>query len=118
MIDNKKKWSESPLNERDIELIDSAQLSHLERHHLRLLAHCLECFKTMAKGSASGPLPEEKDRMTWCLAQPSLANEEAFISVLLEQFAVAARQLERVAVICKKSPLELTLVDLIDNPFH
>ena len=114
MTDN-NKWSQSPLIPKDIQLIEDAQLSNLERHHLRLLAHCLESFKRMANGSPSGPLPDERARLQWCLDQPALANEEAFISLLLEQFAVAARQLENLAANCKTSPLELTVIDLIEE---
>ena len=113
MADNNRSFSHSPLSFEDVERIESTGLSSLERHHLRLLAHCLECFKKMAGGASSGSLPQEQDRLKWCLDQPNLVNDQAFISVLLEQFAAAGSQLEKVATLIEISPLELTLDDLL-----
>ncbi len=112
-MDKQQSFPQSPLCMEDIERIEGTGLSILERHHLRLLAHCLECFKEMANESSLGSLPQEKDRLRWCLEQPSLENDQAFISLLLEQFAVAGRQLEKVAALIEIPPLELTLEDLI-----
>ena len=110
---DQEDFNDSPLRLEEIQKIDATGLSSIERHHLRLLAHCLCCFKSIANGSSLGPLPQEEDRLKWLLAQPALANEEAFASLLLEQFVVAGCQLERLADECKITPLELTLEDLI-----
>ena len=44
-----------------------------------------------------------------------IAHEKAFIFVLLEQFAGAAHQLEKLAEENQISPLELTLDELINS---
>ena len=111
---NKAALSSNPINPKELERIDSSGLPTLERHYLRLMAHCLSCFKQMANGACSGPLPTEQKRMEWFLKQPSLENEEAFRSILLEQFAAAGRYLEQQANTMKTSPLALTLDDLIE----
>ncbi len=103
----------SPLSKADIELIESTNLSSIDKHHLRILAHCLECFKVMGNESTSF-LPKEKQRLDWFVSQPALENQTAFISVLYEQFAVAADQLESMAADLNIGPLELTLQHLID----
>ena len=72
----------------------------------------------MAEDSSIGPLPHEDRRLEWFTSQPSLGDEKAFVSVLLEQVAVAASQLERIALGCGISPLELTLEDLIASRLH
>ena len=110
-----RNFAHSPLSLADLERIESTSLSSLERHHLRLIAHCLECFKAMGQASTTGSLPTEKERFAWCMAQPSLASDRAFVSVLLEQFAVACRYLEKVAEKFNLTPLELTLDHLIDS---
>ena len=106
--------ADSPLTLDEIQKIDATGLPSIDRHYLRLLAHCLACFKEMASGSSTGEFPIEKDRLKWLLEQPALTNERAFVFVLLEQFAGAAYQLERLAEEYKKSPLELTLDELIN----
>ncbi len=109
--DSNFRAPQSPLTLHDIQLIEATDLSSLERHHLRLLAHCLVCFQTMAQGSSD--LPGEKIWLQWCLDQPGLSSEKRFISVLLEQFAAAARQLEEIALNFNIPPMELTLEHLI-----
>ncbi len=103
----------SPLNLSDIQRIEDTKLSNIQRHHLRLLAHCLACFKEMSVDCYVGPFPQETHRLQWCLQQPTLTNDKTFIALLLEQFASAARQLEDLATELGVTPLELTLEDLI-----
>ena len=106
--------SYSPLNLSEIERIDSINLSNIDRHHLRLLAHCLASFKEIADDASTGHLPSEQDCLQWLVSQPALAKDKAFIRVLLEQFVVAAIQLDKIADECGISPLELTVNELID----
>ena len=103
----------SPLTEKDIELIDSTGLPNLERHQLRLLAHCLACFKLMNNGSTLGAFPKEQDRLMWCLSQPYLIKDKSFIPIFLEQLSAVASYLEAVANNLNITPLELTLNELI-----
>ncbi len=104
----------SPLSIEDIQKIDSTKLSKFERHHLRVIAHCLAVFKSMdGNPSEFGALPSPAVRLQWCLNQPDLAESNDFINVLLEQFELAAIQLNKIAEDCGISPLELTLNDLI-----
>ena len=84
---------EGPLSREVIERIDATQLPQLERHHLRLLAHCLACFKTMQPKPSDGSLPRETSRRHWCLEQPRIAEDPEFLDRLLEQLDVAAAAL-------------------------
>ena len=110
-IENKN----SPLSRSDLELIEATLLSSQERHFLRVLAHCLACFKSMGSNTSLGPLPKENIRLQWCLNQPKLANEKSFIPILLDQFNSAGRQLEKLASVLGITPLELTTQDLINS---
>ncbi len=106
-------FDNSLLSRKDFEKIENTELPLVERHYLKILAHCLACFKNMKKEMVSGSFPDESIRFQWCFNQPSLKNEPDFINVLLKQFSVAATQLETFAGNCGLTPLELTVDDLI-----
>ncbi len=115
MVNKKNGRDDSPLSIEEINRIDSTGLSSIDRHHLRLIAHSLACFKLISHGPNSGPLPKENERLKWLLAQPSLNNEKIFVNNLLDQLASAALQLETIADQFNISPLELTLEELIKS---
>ena len=107
-------FENSPLNKDDINLIGSTRLSVSEKHHLRMLLHCLECFKSMSKGNEEGLIPGKEVWLEWCLKNPIMFKDDEFVQVLFEQFSGAAIQLERLSNVVKVAPLALTLTDLID----
>ena len=110
-VDN---FGNSPLSKDDINLIGSTNLSVSEKHHLRMLLHCLECFKSMSKGNEKGLIPEKEVWLEWCLKNPIMLKDDEFVQVLFEQFSGAAIQLQKLSNAIKIAPLDLTLRDLID----
>ena len=92
--------------------IDATLLPQLDRHHLRLLAHCLASFRMMVP-DLDGALPNAALRRQWCEQQPVVADDPQFLILLLNQLNNAADQLEEMADDCSKAPLELSLDDLI-----
>tara|TARA_Y100001968_G_scaffold229892_1_gene212729 strand:+ start:145 stop:507 length:363 start_codon:yes stop_codon:yes gene_type:complete len=107
-------FENSPLSKEDINLIGSTNLSVSEKHHLRMLLHCLECFKSMSKGNnEEGFIPGKEVWLEWCLKNPIMFSDDEFVQVLFEQFSGAAIQLKRLSTILKVAPLDLTLRDLI-----
>ena len=96
-----------------IERIDSTLLPRLDRHHLRVLSHCLDSFQAMAAPGSIGKIPDEDQRRRWCQQQPVVADDPAFLNTLLLQFNAAADQLDQLALELGKPPLALTLDDLI-----
>ncbi len=103
----------NPLTVIDLQKIDEVGLSNHDKHYIRLMAHCLGCFKAMLVDSTTGALPDPAVRAQWLLSQGKDLADESFLNVLLEQFVSAAIQLEHMADHFQKSPLELTLDDLI-----
>ncbi len=101
------------LSLEDIELIELTKLSSLDKHYLRLLGHCLACFKEMASGLRRGPLPTDEHRLAWFLKQADFKKDDPFLVVLLEQFVSAANQLNLIAEHYQITPLELSLANLI-----
>ncbi len=107
-------FKNSPLSNDDINLIGSVNLSIIEKHHLRMLAHCLECFKSMSNGNEEGRIPRKEVWIEWCLKNPIMLKDDDFVQVLFDQFSGAVIQLEKLATTLKVAPLDLTLQDLID----
>ena len=110
-IDN---FSNSPLSDEEINLIGSVNLSLVEKHHLRMLAHCLECFKSMIKENEDRSIPSKEVWLEWCLKNPVMFKDDEFVQILFEQFSGAAIQLEQLAISLKVAPLDLTIKDLIE----
>ena len=102
------------INADAIARIDSTLLPQLDRHHLRLLFHCLDSFLDMGPNSGKR-LPDSTLRREWCERQPGVAGDPSFVEELLRQFDAAAEQLEDLADRRNKPPLELTLDDLIED---
>ncbi len=110
-VDNSQN---SPLSKEDIDLIALTDLSVSEKHHLRMLAHCLECFKSMRGDNPRGLLPLKEEWLEWCLKNPIMLKDDEFVQVMFEQFSGAAIQLEKLSNDLKVAPLDLTLRDLIE----
>ena len=104
----------SPLSKEDINLIALTNLSVTQKHHLRMLAHCLQCFKSMSKNNTKGLIPVKEEWLDWCLKNPTMLKDDDFVQVMFEQFSGAAIQLERLSNDLKVAPLDLTLNNLID----
>ena len=107
-------FENSPLTKDDINLIGSTNLSASAKHHLRMLAHCLQCFKSMSKKNPGGLIPEKEEWLEWCLENPLMLQDDEFVQVMFEQFSGAAIQLERLSNDLKVAPLDLTLSNLIE----
>ena len=76
----------NPLTELDIQKIENGGLSNHDKHYIRLMAHCLGCFKSMLVDSTIGALPSPGVRSQWLLSQGKDLVDESFLNVLLEQF--------------------------------
>ena len=74
----------SPLSKEAIDLIGLTNLSVSEKHHLRMLAHCLQCFKSMSKQNQKGLIPEKEEWLEWCLKNPIMLEDDEFVQVIFE----------------------------------
>ena len=106
---------EGPLTREDAERIEATLLPTLDRHHLRLQAHCLATLKSIAAPRSEGPLPSVEQIQAWCREQPALRDDAVFQDELLKQFQVISDQLNSLADACGHPPLDLTLDALIAN---
>lgn len=75
-----------PLSRADAERIEATLLPNLDRHHLRLLAHCLRSFQAIADPRQSGPLPDRRTLEQWLLQQPQFLDEPSSATYFSNNF--------------------------------
>ena len=75
-MSNQTNWLSSPLSDEVVKNIDQLNLSIIQKHHVRLLAHCLEIFKEIAQDETSLFEEEELLREWCCLLYTSDAADE------------------------------------------
>ena len=102
----------SPLSDEIVKNIDRLNLPIIKKHHVRLLAHCLEIFKEIAKDEKS-LLVEDKLLKKWCEKQSQKFNDKNFNQLFYEQMYSAAKKLNSFSQRIEKSFQELDLEDLI-----
>ena len=101
----------SPLSDEIVKNIDQLNLPIIKKHHVRLLAHCLEIFKEIGKDEKS--LLEEEILKEWCEKQSKKFNDKNFNKLFYEQMFSAAKKLNFFSKSIKKNFKELNIEDLI-----
>ena len=102
----------SPINDEIIKNIDQLKLPVIQRHHLRLLAHCLEILKDISKEESS-LFKEDELLRQWCERQSQHFNDEKFNELFYEQMSSAAKKLNSFSEKQEKNFKELNFEDLI-----
>ena len=102
----------SPLSNEIVKNIDQLNLSIIQKHHIRLLAHCLEIFKEIAKDDITS-FQEDELLREWCEKQSQKFNDNNFNQLFYEQMASAAKKLNSFSERIEKKFKELDLDDLI-----
>ena len=111
-MSNQANSFSSPLSNEIIKSIDELNLSIIQKHHVRILAHCLEIFKDIAKDDTS--LFEEDDLLReWCETEAQKFNDENFQQLFYEQMSSAAKKLNSLSQSVEKNFKELDVQDLI-----
>ena len=111
-MSNQTNWLSSPLSDEVVKNIDQLNLSIIQKHHIRLLAHCLEIFKEISKKNAS-VFEEDELLREWCEKQSQQFNDEYFNQIFYEQMSSAAKKLNSFSLSMKKKFKDLNLEDLI-----
>ena len=111
-MSNQANSLSSPLSDEIIKNIDKLNLPTFQKHHIRILAHCLEIFKQIAKDEMS--LFEEDELLReWCEKQSQKFNDKNFNQLFYEQMSSATKKLRSFSQRIKKNFKELDLEDLI-----
>ena len=111
-MSNKTNSFPSPLSDEIAKNIDQLNLSIIKKHHVRLLAHCLEIFKEISKEDSS-VFEEDELLREWCEKQSQQFNDKNFNQIFYEQMSSAAKKLNSFSLSLKKTFKDLNLDDLI-----
>ena len=94
-----------------IQTIDQLNLPIIQKHHIRLLAHCLEIFKEISKDDIS--LFNDDILREWCEKQSQKFNDNNFSELFYKQMSSAAEKLNVFSQRQGKILKDLELEDLI-----
>ena len=111
-MSNQTNSLSSPISEEFAKNIDRLDLSIIQKHHIRLLAHCLEIFKEIAKDEVS-QFEEDELLREWCEKQSNQFNDTNFNYLFYEQMSSAAKKLNLFSQSIEKKLKDLDLEDLI-----
>ena len=102
----------SPLSDEIVKNIDQLNLPIIKKHHVRLLAHCLEIFKEIGKDEKSF-FEEDELLKKWCEKKSHKFNDKNFTQLFYEQMSSAAKKINFFSKSIDKNFKELNLEDLI-----
>jgi len=102
----------NPLNIQTIKEIDNLDLSIMQKHHLRILAHCLQVFKIINLDNSfenqnKNPLRE------WCNNQSKKFDDKKFSDLFYEQLESTAKKLSTFSKKIGKNIEDLEIDDLV-----
>ena len=111
-MSNQSNSLSTPLSDETISNIAQLNLPITQKHHIRLLAHCLAIFKEISKNET--PTFNDEDLLRdWCVSQSQKFNDENFNELFYEQMSSAAKKLNSFSQSIDKNFNELNLEDLI-----
>ena len=111
-MSNQSNSFSTPLSDEIIQNIDQLNLPIIQKHHVRLLAHCLEIFKEISKDDTPMFI-EDKLLRDWCVKQSQKFNDKNFNELFYKQMSSAAKKLNLFSKSIDKSFKDLDLQDLI-----
>ena len=102
----------NPLNIQTIQEIDNLDLSIMQKHHLRILAHCLQIFKIITEDNSS-ELRDKNPLREWCDNQSKKFDDKKFSALFYEQLESTAKKLNTFSQRIGKNMKDLEINDLV-----
>ena len=104
--------SSNPLNMETIQEIDNLDLPIMQKHHLRILVHCLQILKTInldniLEYQSKNPLRE------WCDNQSKKFDDKKFSDLFYKQLESTAKKLNTFSKRIGKNIEDLDIDDLV-----
>jgi len=112
MSDHLKDFS-SPIRKEVAQKIQDLDLPLIQKHHVRLLAHCLEIFKNISSIN-NGTFPNDELIRDWCKEEAQKIDDQEFTNLLFEQMYAAAEKLDSHSKKIGKNKLDLKISDLVN----
>ena len=102
----------NPLNIEIIQEIDNLDLPIMQKHHLRILAHCLQIIKTINVEN-SFEYQKENSLREWCDNQSKKFDDKKFSDLFYEQLESTSKKLSAFSKKIGKNIEDLELDDLV-----
>jgi len=102
----------NPLNIETIQEIDNLDLSTMQKHHLRILAHCPQIFKII---NLDNSLEYQNKNLLreWCDNQSKKFDDKKFSDLFYEQLDSTSKKLSAFSKKIGKSIEDLEIDDLV-----
>ena len=104
--------SSNPLNIKTIYEIDNLELPIMQKHHLRILAHCLHILKTINLDDSSG-LCDKNSLREWCDNQSRKFEDKKFSDLFYHQLESTSKKLITFSKKIGKNIKDLEIDDLV-----
>ena len=111
MSNNSDPFS-NPLNIETIKEIDNLDLPIIKKHHLRILAHCLQILKVINTDDSS-ELCDKNSLREWCDNQSRKFEDKKFSDLFYAQLDSTAKKLNTFSQRIGKNIEDLKIDDLV-----
>jgi len=102
----------NPLKIQTIQEIDNFDLSIMQKHHLRILAHCLQIFKNI-NADSSFKYQNKNPLREWCDNQSKKFDDKKFSDLFYKQLESTSKKLNTFSKKIGKNVEDLEIDDLI-----
>ena len=102
----------NPLNLETIQEIDNLDLPIMQKHHLRILAHCLQILKIINIDN-SFEYQNKNSLREWCDNQSKKFDDQRFTDLFYEQLESTSKKLSAFSKKIGKNIEDLDLDDLV-----
>ena len=102
----------NPLNIETIQEIDNLDLPILQKHHVRILAHCLQILKIINSDDSS-ELCEKNSLRDWCDNQSKKFDDKKFSDLFYQQLESTTEKLNSFSKKIGKNIEQLEIDDLV-----
>ena len=111
-MSNQSNSFSTPISNEMIRNIAQLNLTIIQKHHIRLLAHCLAILKEISKNETP-TFDEDELLRDWCVKKSQKFNDQNFNELFYKQMSSAAKKLNSFSLKQGKNFRELELKDLI-----
>ena len=102
----------NPLNMQTIQEIDNLDLPIMQKHHVRILAHCLQILKIIT-GDNSSDLCNTNPLREWCDNQSKKFDDKKFSDLFYYQLESTSKKLSTFSKKIGKNIHDLEIADLV-----
>ena len=100
----------NPLNIQTIQEIDNLDLTIMQRHHIRILAHCLQILKII---NSDNSFESKKLLREWCDNQSKKFDDKKFSDLFYHQLESTSNKLSTFSKKIGKNIQDLEIDDLV-----